>query len=252
VAHLAQSLFVALVKKHFVNNSRIKVLEIGSYDVNGTVRSQFKGAEYVGADLTEGPGVDVVGSGHELTLETNRFDVAISCECFEHNPFWVETFANMYRMTAPGGLVVFTCASKGRPEHGTARTTPLSSPGTRALGIDYYRNLNATDFRKQFDLDALFECHFFYYLAFTQDLYFVGWKKGGPDAAIDLAAFSRDVKEIRNGLPQSPWYVRAIRSLYRLPVWLAIHCCDDQAYQTFQLRYFRAFRPLRNLLRKSP
>ena len=39
------------------------VLEIGSYDVNGTVRKLFAAAgHYVGVDLVEGPGVDVVGS----------------------------------------------------------------------------------------------------------------------------------------------------------------------------------------------
>jgi len=29
----------------------------------------------------------------------NSFDCTISVECFEHNPFWLETFVNMLRMT---------------------------------------------------------------------------------------------------------------------------------------------------------
>src|SRR5687767_6017676 len=105
------------------------VLEIGSYDVNGTVREIFSAAKsYVGVDLVEGPGVDVVGYGHEVDQPDGMFDLAISGECFEHDPHWAETFANMARMTRPGGLVAFTCGSRGRPEHGTQRTRADDSP----------------------------------------------------------------------------------------------------------------------------
>jgi 23S rRNA G2069 N7-methylase RlmK/C1962 C5-methylase RlmI len=39
-----------------------RVLEIGSYDVNGGIRHLFRGAsDYVGVDLDHGPGVDRVG-----------------------------------------------------------------------------------------------------------------------------------------------------------------------------------------------
>ncbi len=52
---------------------------------------------------TEGPGVDVVSSGHALDFPDETFDVTLSCECFEHNPYWLETFRNMHRMTKAGG-----------------------------------------------------------------------------------------------------------------------------------------------------
>lgn len=32
------------------------------------------------------------------------YDITISCNCFEHNPYWRETFLNMHRMTKEGGL----------------------------------------------------------------------------------------------------------------------------------------------------
>jgi hypothetical protein len=44
--------------------------------------------------LVEGPGVDIVASGHEVNLASDSFAVTISAECFEHNPLWRETFAN--------------------------------------------------------------------------------------------------------------------------------------------------------------
>ena len=35
-----------------------KVLEIGSLDINGSIRQFFSGCEYIGVDLGEGNGVD--------------------------------------------------------------------------------------------------------------------------------------------------------------------------------------------------
>jgi SAM-dependent methyltransferase len=245
MAHPAQLSFVALAKKYFLPEEKIRVLEVGSYDVNGGIRGRFQGADYVGADLAEGPGVDVVGSGHELSFPEGSFDLALSCECFEHNPYWAETFLNMHRMVKPGGLVVVTCASKGRGEHGTARTSPEASPGTFAVGIDYYRNLNARDFKRRFDLGALFQKQAFYYLAESQDLYFVGWKKGGAEAPPDLSAFGGEVRAIAQSLPRPPLPFRALRFLYRLPAWLVMQLCEDPTYQNFQLAYVRLARPFK-------
>ena len=43
------------------------VLEVGSYDVNGTVRPLFNGP-YLGCDITVGPSVDVVADAQSLHL----------------------------------------------------------------------------------------------------------------------------------------------------------------------------------------
>jgi len=102
------------------------VLEIGSYDENGSVRSIFKEArQYVGVDLTPGPGVDIVAFGHEVSFADDSVDIVISAECLEHDPTWAQTFANMTRMTRSGGLVAVTCGGYGRVEHGTSRTLPI-------------------------------------------------------------------------------------------------------------------------------
>src|SRR5437763_626500 len=179
MSHAEQHGFFAAVAD--VNRSLIsgaKVLEIGSYDVNGSVRSLFAAAdEYVGVDLREGPGVDRVGFGHEIDSPDASYDVTLSSECFEHDPCWRETFVNMLRMTRPGGLVAFSCASVGRPEHGTTRTDKTDSPGTQSLGLDYYRNLTAADFG-EFPLTSMFSRWRFWYLPTHFDLYFVGAKAG--------------------------------------------------------------------------
>jgi SAM-dependent methyltransferase len=151
----------------------VRVLEIGSLNINGTVRDFFDAEDYVGVDVAPGPGVDVVSNGENLDYPDNSFDVAVSAECFEHNPEWVATFQNMWRMSRT--YVIITSASDGRPEHGTRRSSPDSSPLT--LDWDYYRNLTEEDFREAFDLDAMFSDYFFEYNPLSCDLYFWGLKR---------------------------------------------------------------------------
>jgi len=177
MAHKEQSDYIASVKQQhpsFFNGGR--VLEIGSLNINGTVRQFFNADEYVGVDVGKGAGVDVVISGHEYD-DDQFFDCAISCECFEHNPYWLETFENMVRLTKAGGLVVFTCATTGRPEHGTERTTPQDSPLTIAKGWSYYRNLTQDDFEKAFNFDGVFKEKCFSLNSKSCDLYFWGLKQ---------------------------------------------------------------------------
>jgi len=150
----------------------VSVLEIGSLNINGSVRDFFHPTEYVGVDVAPGPGVDVVALGQNLDYPDNSFDVAISAECFEHNPEWEATFANMHRIAKTA--VIFTCASEGRPEHGTHDNHPDSSPLT--LDWDYYRNLTAADFEQTFDIPAMFTEHAFEYNPESFDLYFWGVK----------------------------------------------------------------------------
>jgi hypothetical protein len=151
---------------------QVKVLEVGSLNINGTVRDLFTDCDYTGVDLSEGPGVDVVGQGQELTYPDNFFDFSVSAECFEHNPFWADTFINMHRMSK--SFVAFTCATEGRAEHGTTRTSPSDSPFT--LEWDYYRNLTEDDFldNVSIDLGMMFQKYKFTTNPYSHDLYFWG------------------------------------------------------------------------------
>lgn len=175
--HDEQMQFVATVKAVFPEFFRdVSVIEIGSYDVNGSIRPLFDTDDYIGLDLVTGPGVDLVCAGH-LYSSKRRFDVAVSAECFEHNPFWRETFQNMAEHARPGGLVIVTCASEGRAEHGTSRADAASSPGTVQTGSDYYRNLTAADLA-EIDLAGLFSDWRFCVNAASCDLYFIGVRRG--------------------------------------------------------------------------
>jgi SAM-dependent methyltransferase len=173
MAHGAQRVFFEEVKKEFPEFfSGQRVLEVGSLNINGTVRDFFDNCAYIGVDVDSGPGVDIVAQGQDLSYPKSSFDITVSAECFEHNPYWRETFVNMSRMTRTGGLVVFTCAAEGRPEHGTSRSDVGSSPLTVGLGWDYYRNLGEADFTEE-DL-AAFSSYAFFDNRVNLDLYFVG------------------------------------------------------------------------------
>jgi len=178
MAHTQQFDFVQKVKlKYPTFFFQKKVLEVGSLNINGSVRDFFSYCNYLGIDVGPGPCVDLVCQGQVLDHPDNTYDVSLSCEYFEHNPYWVETFQNMYRMTTSGGLVFMTCATTGRPEHGTTRSDPVSSPLTIGIGWDYYKNLTEQDFRDSFDIDEMFSEYKFEVGTPHEDLYFYGIKK---------------------------------------------------------------------------
>jgi hypothetical protein len=179
MTHKAQFDFIQLLKNTFPSYfSNSNILEVGSLNINGSIRQFFDNCNYIGIDVGEGSGVDVVCNGEEYQGDDKFFDMTVSCECFEHNPQWVETFRNMVRMTKPLGLVVMTCATVGRAEHGTAKTSPSDSPLTIGLGWNYYKNLVENDFYEHFDFDSIFEVYRFEHNISAHDLYFYGVLKG--------------------------------------------------------------------------
>jgi SAM-dependent methyltransferase len=93
--------------KHWIPKVEGPVLEIGSKDYGSTssFRDFYAGSEYVGLDMAEGKGVDVIvdlckGVG---TLRENHFDLGICCSVLEHvEKPWLFA-ANLTRLIRPGG-----------------------------------------------------------------------------------------------------------------------------------------------------
>lgn len=174
MSHKQQLDFVLAVRDmHPAHFKEVKVLEIGSLDINGTIRIFFDHCDYIGCDIGPGLHVDIVCPGEQLAFDDGEFDTVASCECFEHNPQWEPTFRNMHRMTKVGGLVFFSCATTGRPEHGTTNAHPMDAPHCG----DYYRNLTREDFEQAFDLDSMFSEYRFGTNEESHDLYFYGIRK---------------------------------------------------------------------------
>lgn len=101
---------------------KVRILDVGSYDVNGTLRPLFKNLseipyyEYVGLDIRKGPGVDVVSTHGSMPFDDNEFHVVVSTSCFEHDAAFWETFKEMVRVVQPGGLIYICTPSSGN-EH---------------------------------------------------------------------------------------------------------------------------------------
>jgi len=174
MAHIQQFRFINFIRESLPDyfNSK-KVLEIGSLNINGSVRTFFKDCDYTGIDVANGKDVDVVSNGENYYEKANTFDVIISCECMEHNPMYQKTWLNMLRMLKNDGLLIMTCATFGRPQHGTSLNEPISSPLTIQLGQDYYKNLTRNDF-EIVNMDVFFSDYLFETDYSSHDLYFIG------------------------------------------------------------------------------
>lgn len=164
--------FVIRVKKLFPDLFNTKsVLEVGSQDINGSVRKHFQNCDYLGIDLGKAPGVDMVISIIDFSRE-NEYDVVISSEMLEHCKEWDEALLQMYKNTKPRGLFILTCAGPNRQEHGTNNHTPQDSKFT----LEHYRNISKEDFRSVLP-EEMFESSSLTLERGDTDLYFWGIKK---------------------------------------------------------------------------
>lgn len=195
--HKEQRNYIDKVKKMFpeVFKNR-KVLDIGSFDVNGNEKPWFENCDFIGLDLLPGPGVDVACPANEYDAPDETFDTIISCECWEHNPFYKESILNAIRMLKPGGYFIWTCATTGRPVHGTKtqdeidRKNNKTSQGNSVENwktmpnvqredwdSEYYKNITEEDIREFCDVDKIFSSYEFSIEENHCDLYFWGIKK---------------------------------------------------------------------------
>jgi len=195
MSHAAQMEFFRSATVFFSGFFAARVIDIGALDINGGPHSLFSAAHYVGVDIGPGLNVDLVSRGEDVDLPTGSFDVAMSSECFEHNPEWRSTFQNMVRLTRPGGLVIFSCATEGRKEHGTSRSDGgRAAPLAVDLGQEYYQNVPAGAVR-----DVVRPGDFARWFIATEphhhDLFFVGLKSGANRA--DISSLSKFERLIR-------------------------------------------------------
>ncbi len=96
---------------------KVNVLDIGSYDVNGTYRTIFNAPvyQYTGMDMSPGPNVDIVPGDiyqwNEIADET--FDVVISGQVFEHIEYPWLTIKEIARVLKPSGFCIVIAPSSG-------------------------------------------------------------------------------------------------------------------------------------------
>lgn len=100
-----------------------RVIEVGSYDVNGSLRPLVKALDpsaYVGVDIMDGPGVDVVCDAGDLLdrFSEGSFDFVISTEMIEHVKNWRMIIHNLKNICKAGGGILITTRSLGFFYHG--------------------------------------------------------------------------------------------------------------------------------------
>jgi SAM-dependent methyltransferase len=98
-----------------------RVLEVGSCNVNGSIREAFQpGAElYLGIDIAPGPGVDLVMRSQEIRQNwaDGTFDTVLCCEMLEHDPMPWLTVEQLHMVLKPGGILLVTTPTFGFPLH---------------------------------------------------------------------------------------------------------------------------------------
>lgn len=119
-------------------DSYASVLEFGSRNLNGSVRSVIDCPDFVGVDLYEGPDVDIVGNAASVQVG-RTFDVVVSAEVFEHadDDDCAGMIANAYAHLNDGGTFLATMAGIGRGPHSAISAVPELQPE------EFYRNVSA-------------------------------------------------------------------------------------------------------------
>jgi SAM-dependent methyltransferase len=98
------------------------VIEVGAYDVNGSVRPYVESlapGSYLGVDITAGPRVDRILDAQELVsqLGGESADIVITTEMLEHVRDWHAVVTNLKGVLRPGGYLLVTTRSAGFPYH---------------------------------------------------------------------------------------------------------------------------------------
>lgn len=90
----------------YLPNKGLTILDVGSYDVNGTYKNLVPRHFYHGLDIMAGPNVDIIAtSPYAYPLADGVYDVVISGQSIEHvfnMHAWIREIA---RVVKPGGLV---------------------------------------------------------------------------------------------------------------------------------------------------
>ncbi len=101
-------------------DEQLSILDLGSYDVNGSYREYFEvySWRYRGIDMVVGENVDIVLQDpyNWREISSGSADVLISGQAFEHIEFFWLTMLEIARVLKPAGLCCLIAPSGG-PEH---------------------------------------------------------------------------------------------------------------------------------------
>lgn len=99
----------------FFEGKNISVVDIGSQDVNGSLKQVCPDDfSYTGVDFEKAKGVDIVlKDPYELPFEDESVDIVLSSSCFEHSEMFWLSFLEILRILKPSGLFYLNAPSDG-------------------------------------------------------------------------------------------------------------------------------------------
>ncbi|WP_353239568.1 methyltransferase domain-containing protein [Limnohabitans sp.] len=144
--------FFETYSKSFTGDKKVKIVEIGSQDVNGSLRiTAPTDFEYIGVDFVEGKGVDVILTDpYILPFESASVDIVLTSSCFEHSEMFWLVFLEIMRVLKPKGLCYLNVPSNGNihrypvdcwrfyPDSGRALITWSKRNGINAVQLESY------------------------------------------------------------------------------------------------------------------
>jgi SAM-dependent methyltransferase len=100
------------------------ICEFSSFQVLGQedladLRPFFPGKKYVGADMREGPGVDIILNLHHIDLPSDSIGTVLVMDTLEHVEFPRKAIKEVHRILKPHGILIissvmnfsYTCSS---------------------------------------------------------------------------------------------------------------------------------------------
>lgn len=148
-----------------------RVLEVGSRDVNGTIKHHFLDhgtKQYVGVDLEEGPNVTVVVDFSKWAMELEPWlpvDAVVCVNVLEHTPEGEGIFKNAYRALDAGGIFIMSAAYAWAP-HG-------AFDGGLLLEAEHYANVTPGQVEYWTEQAGF---HPYRWEIKMHDIQFLGWK----------------------------------------------------------------------------
>lgn len=93
------------------------IYEFGSFQVLGQedladLRRFFPGKKYVGADMREGPGVDIILNLHHIDLPSDSIGTVLLMDTLEHVEFPRKAIKEVHRILKPHGIFIMSSVMK--------------------------------------------------------------------------------------------------------------------------------------------
>lgn len=98
------------------NKENKELLEIGSKDFNGSIKSILpNNIKHVGIDIEHGEGVDyVLEDPYNFPIPSDKYDFVVATSIFEHAEFFWLSYLEMLRVLKPNGILYINAPSNAR------------------------------------------------------------------------------------------------------------------------------------------